>query len=281
MRIYSFKLTVSILISLLFIDSSFALKLKKPVKLTPHRAIYEMTLADNKSSSGITGLRGRLVFELGGSSCNGYTVNMRFVTHVTNQQGGSSLTDLRSSSWESARGHTFRFNSSEYGNSKLNYVISGAAERKSEEKPIKIRLKRPKPQTINAASNTLFPTQHSRKLIAAAQNGETVVQADIYDGSEKGQKVFMTTAIIGKARLPGHQKDLKKIKNAAALDKIASWPVTISYFHKDTSAEVPDYEIAFRLFANGVSQNLMISYDNFSIKGTLKRIDFLKPVKCG
>ncbi len=259
------------------ITASYALKLNSPVNLMPHRAVYEMSLANKKSSSSISGLRGRLVFELGGSNCEGYTINMRFVTQVTDNQGIQKISDLRTSSWESPKGDRFRFNSSEYSNSKLSQITSGDAKRNKDQTQIQIRVRRPKAHKMNVSSKVLFPTQHSIQLIKAAQKGLQVMQADIYDGSEAGKKVYSTTAIIGK---PQSSKNTKDITNGEILKKINSWPVSISYYAKKPNAIIPDYQIAFQLFENGVSQKLFMNYGEFSIKGVLKQIEFLKPVKC-
>ena len=51
--------------------------------LTPHRAVYDITLVDARPGAGITELSGRMVYELTGSSCAGYTQKMRFVTRTT------------------------------------------------------------------------------------------------------------------------------------------------------------------------------------------------------
>ena len=77
---------------------------KEPNKLVAHRAIYEMTLDDARSASGITGIDGRMVFEFTGSECDGYSLNMRMVTQMTDSQGQTNLTDLRSSTWEQGDG---------------------------------------------------------------------------------------------------------------------------------------------------------------------------------
>jgi len=86
-----------------------ALAAKEPTKLVAHRAVYEMTLDDARSASGITGIDGRMVFEFTGSACDGYSLNMRMVTQMTDSQGQTNLTDLRSSTWEQGDGQKFRF----------------------------------------------------------------------------------------------------------------------------------------------------------------------------
>ena len=79
------------------------------IVLAPHRAIYELTLATTRGGSGVSSVLGRMAYDLTGSPCDGYTQNMRFVTRMTNQSGNTVVTDLRSTTWEDARGKRFRF----------------------------------------------------------------------------------------------------------------------------------------------------------------------------
>src|SRR5262249_40517635 len=65
------------------------------ILLAPHRAIYDITLGHARGGSGVSSLRGRMVYELTGSACEGYTQNMRFVTSMVNQNSGVVVTDLR------------------------------------------------------------------------------------------------------------------------------------------------------------------------------------------
>lgn len=251
-------------------------------KLVPHRAVYEMTLDKARSGSGITGILGRMVFEFTGSQCEGFTLNMRLVTNVTDRQGVSALTDMRTSSWEQGDGKRFRFNSSQYRNQKLGEVTTGDASRKSNHNDISVVLKKPSKSKHKLPGDILFPTQHSLKLLSAAHKGETIVQANIYDGSDKGSKYFFTSAYIGKAVSPGPDKSFKSIKNAKPLDNLVSWPVSISYFETDKPAgeALPSYELGFRLYGNGVSRKLQIDYGDFVIRGELSKLEFLQDSKC-
>ena len=108
-----------------------------------HRAIYEMTLDDARSASGITGIDGRMVFEFTGSECDGYSLNMRMVTQMTDSQGQTNLTDLRSSTWEQGDGQKFRFQSAQYLNDKLGDVTMGRAVRETPNEAVKVKLSQP------------------------------------------------------------------------------------------------------------------------------------------
>jgi hypothetical protein len=254
---------------------------KEVNKLTPHRAIYEMTLDDARSASGITGIDGRMVFEFTGSSCDGYSLNMRMVTQLTDSQGQTNMTDLRSSTWEQGDGEKFRFQSAQYLNDNLSDVTMGRATREPPNEVIKVKLSQPASAELSLSGKVLFPTQHSLALIDSAVAGRAMLQAQIYDGSEKGRKVYDTTAFIGGEVKPGADAaELEQVAKDNGLDELASWPVSIGYFDAKEGDLTPSYQIDFRLYANGVSRELLIDYGDFSIHGTLTSLEYLKSGEC-
>jgi hypothetical protein len=253
---------------------------KEPNKLTPHRAVYEMTLDDARSASGITGIDGRMVFEFTGSPCDGYSLNMRMVTQMTDSQGQTNLTDLRSSTWEQGDGKKFRFQSAQYLNDKLGDVTMGRAVRETPNEAVEVKLSQPSQAEIKLIGPVLFPTQHSIALIDAARAGDVLFQARIYDGSEKGRKVYDTTAFIGGKVLPGGDAALEAPAKDKGLGDLASWPVSIGYFEPKGGDLTPSYQIDFRLYENGVSRELLIDYGDFSIHGILTALEYLKVPEC-
>ncbi len=253
---------------------------KEPIKLTPHRAVYEMTLDDARSASGITGIDVRMVFEFTGSECDGYSLNMRMVTQMTDSQGQTNLTDLRSSTWEQGDGQKFRFQSAQYLNDKLGDVTMGRAVRETPQEAVKVKLSQPSATELDLSGPLLFPTQHSFALIAAARTGQGLFQARVYDGSEKGQKVYDTTAFIGTEVQPGSDAKLEQVAKDKGLGELASWPVSIGYFEAKGGDLTPSYQIDFRLYENGVSRDLLIDYGDFSIHGTLTSLEYLKATEC-
>jgi EipB-like len=253
---------------------------KEPIRLVPHRAVYEVTLDDARSASGITGIDGRMVFEFSGSECDGYTLNMRMVTQMTDSQGQTNLTDLRSSTWEQGDGQKFRFQSAQYLNDKLGDITMGRATRNVSDAAVQVKLSQPSHAELNLPGKVLFPTQHSLALMTAAEDGQGLLQAEIYDGSEKGQKVYETTAFIGKPVPPGSDNQLEAPAKEKGLGELVSWPVSIGYFESKAGDLTPSYQIDFRLYANGVSRELLIDYGDFSVHGTLTSLEYLKPAEC-
>ncbi|MFM9939252.1 MAG: cell envelope integrity EipB family protein [Hyphomicrobiaceae bacterium] len=257
------------------------------IVLAPHRAVYEFTLDQTRGGTGVTDLTGRMVYELTGSTCDGYTQNMRFVTRMSTQDGNATVSDMRSSSWEDGIAKLFRFTSSQYKDAKLSESAQGDAARSGVGGEVIVDMTKPAKKEIKVKRDVYFPIQHSIALLAAAKKGDTVFQADLYDGSEKGEKYYATTAYIGRPQPKGYNKSLPAVAAAsqaaaAKLDDMMSWPVSISYFDpaKEKLDGIPSYELAFLYFENGVSRRLFIDYGDFAMRGTLKEVSFLEPSKC-
>jgi hypothetical protein len=248
------------------------------IELQPHRAVYELSLENARSATGITGVDGRMVFEFSGSACEGYTLNMRMVTQMVDSEGTRNMTDLRSSTWEQGDGKKFRFHSAEFFNDKPGDVTMGRAFR--DPGNVEVRLSRPSQAELQISAKALFPTQHSLALIEAARAGKHMLSAELYDGSEKGQKVYDTTAFIGQRLAPGAQQELEKPAAEKGLGKLSAWPVSIGYFDAKGGDLTPAYQIDFLLYENGVSRELKVDYGDFAIEGHLSRLEYLKEDSC-
>lgn len=254
----------------------------QPVKLEAHRAVYDMTLDTNRRSGSITSANGRMVYELTGSACEGYTQNMRFVTEMTAQEGQPNVTDLRSTTFEDAKFLTFRFNSTTLRNDRTTEAVQGDAVRPGADGGIKVDLTKPRKKTVNLAAGAKFPVQHSVALIDAARAGRTVLRADLYDASDKGEKVYETLARIGTRVGRDVSGSLPSVAGAERLNAIAAWPVSISYYDKgsDKRDALPTYELSFLFFENGVSRKIQIDYGEFALRGEITSITFLATREC-
>lgn len=253
------------------------------VHFQPHRAVYELSLDNANAGSGVTGITGRMVYELKGSTCDGYSQDMRFVTVMTNQEGTDTTSDLRNSSWEDVGGKKLRFSSTQYQNDELADASQGDAARTKGTTPVVgVDLVKPAKKRLSLPTDIYFPMQHATSLVQAAKSGVKLFPANLYDGSEKGEKYYLTNTVIGKAIAPGANPLSSKIKGADKLATSESWPMTIGYFEagKDHEDQMPAYELSFRYYENGVTSDLKIDYGEFAIRGDLKELMFLEPSKC-
>jgi EipB-like len=252
------------------------------VVLAPHRAVYDMSLGQARTGSSITAVKGRMVYELTGSACEGYTQNMRFVTEMSSQEGQPIVSDLRSSTWEDGTAGLFRFNSTQLRDQKPSDATLGDAKRAGVNGAVTVDMTKPTKSLLTLKPGTMFPVQHSIALLVAAKAGQSTMRADLYDGSDKGEKAYDTNARIGRQAAPGANRKLPELKNSEPLDTLPSWPVTISYFEpgQEKQDATPVYELGFLYFENGVSRKLVIDYGDFAIKGELTGLTFLDAAKC-
>lgn len=251
------------------------------VRLVPHRAIYDMSLGVSRNSGSVTGVRGRMVFEITGNACEGWTQNMRLVTETSTSEGSPSLSDLRSSTWEDNAANLFKFNTSQIRDRNPAETSMGDAKRGADG-TVSVNLTKPDKADVRLPAGTFYPVQHSIALIEAGRAGKTTLRADLYDGSEKGDKAYDTLARIGRRADAAVIKALPELKGSAQLEPLAAWPVSISYFEpgKDKQDATPIYELSFLIFENGVSRKLVIDYGDFSVRGELSEIEFYEPGKC-
>jgi hypothetical protein len=103
----------------------------------------------------------------------------------------------------------------------------------------------------------------------------------VYDGSNKGDKVYDTLGLIGrKIEAGAATASLEDVAQGEKLASVPRWPITISYFEDGKADRMPVYTISFELYENGVSRALKLDYGDFALKGDLKSLDVQAPSPC-
>lgn len=243
--------------------------------LAAHRAVYDVVLKDASDRSGITGMDGRIVYEFQGSVCDGYTTNFRFVTRILSA-GGDRVTDQQTSTYEDGAGENFRFVTKSFVDERLDRELSGSAVHKDDSTIVTLK----KPQESEfVLGPALFPTAHILDLLHRADEGETVYETKVFDGSEDGDRVMTTTVIVGQKKT-GTDGDGK---NAGPLKADPFRNVSISYFDEQSEnagEALPNYQISFKLYDNGVTRDLVMDYGDFVLTGALSSLDMLPQESC-
>lgn len=248
--------------------------------LIAHRAIYDLTLGETRGSSSINAIRGRIVYNFSGTACEGYALQFRQVTEISTE-AGANVSDLRSATFEDDAGKTFRFNSQNFLNEKLDLAIDGQADR-AESGSISVDLKKPAEKTFEIPQGALFPTAQIKAIVDAAIKGESVLETQVYDGSDGGDKFYNTLAVIGKPIDPAKPAE-GVITARKELAGVMRWPVTISYFDptKVTVGEqTPVYSVSFELYANGISSAVKLDYGDFTLTGQMSSLELLPQSPC-
>jgi EipB-like len=248
-------------------------------ELASHRAIYELKLAQTRGNSAVAA-RGRILYDFSGNACEGYALQFRQVSELDNGEGKVTLSDLRSTTWEDGAAKKFIFKSQNYLNETLLDSVDGQAERQRDK--VAVTLNQPAAKTFDLEAGMVFPTDHMRRIIAAAREGKNILELPVYDGSEKGEKVYDTLTVIGAEIAPNERVPNDAAAGNQALAGLKRWPVTVSYFDKTarSSDQAPVYAIKFEVYENGVSRALMLDYNDFAISGELTSIDLRDTAPC-
>ncbi len=242
-----------------------------------HRAVYDLTLERSTGDKAPTAAKGRIAYEFTGSACEGYVTNFRQVTELQPAEGGTRLSDMRSTSFEDGAAKTFRFKIDTSTDQVPQDSVDGAATRLPDGR-LSVDLTQPKKDKFQLPAGLVFPTQHLQVIIAAARKGENQLSVKTYDGSDNGEKVFDTFTVIGKAaETPPAEAAAAQ---AAALAKVRRWPVAISYFEPSKGDGAPSYVLSFDLYENGVSGALKLDYGDFVLAGSLVKFEPLPATPC-
>lgn len=252
------------------------------VSFLAHQAVYELSLKKTRGNATVNSVRGRILYNFSGSECEGYTTEFRQVSQLDTGENKTTLSDLRSTSWEDSEGKKYTFKVDTRMNEGDTTSVDGVAERKGDTVTVKLKQPQAKTFTIEGA---VFPTEQVKRIIAAAREGKSLLELVVYDGSDNGEKVYNTLTVIGQP-IPGTKAPV--VSDATTDNEVfkskTRWPVTVSYYDQatkpDSGEQTPVYAMSFELFEDGVSRALTLDYNDFVIAGAMDKIDIRQTKPC-
>jgi len=245
------------------------------IKLEPHRAIYEISLA-RTSPGGVVAATGRTVIEFR-DQCLGWSTTQRFLADMTNSQGDPTRTDFVATSYESKDERAMRFTLKNSIDGKTSQRFVGLATFAASGRGT-VELSVPHGKNFPLPGGALLPTQHTLEVLRAAQSGQSGIHELVFQGGDKSN-LYEATAIIGR---PATSAEMAEDHDADKDDILAGQSarsVLVSYFPYASHSSAPDYEVAYRLYSNGVVSKMSLIYSKFALRATLVRLDKL-PVDC-
>jgi len=113
--------------------------------------------------------------------------------------------------------------------------------------------------------------------LSAARGGQAIANANVFQGGDTSD-LYYSTATVGRAVSPARLSADRVADASALLKGQPAWPVLVSYYSK--GAEVPEYEVGSRLYANGIIGSMSLIYARFTLQAKLARVEPLAPA-CG
>src|SRR5260370_21238638 len=129
-------------------------------------------------------------------------------------------------------------------NERLIDQVDGQAVR--EPGDIAVLLTKPRDAKLSCDRLIGFPTEPVRRIIDAGRAGKSILEFPVYDGSEKGEKIYNTLTVVGRMIPPNERVPTDAAAGQQALAGLNRWPVTVSYFDRAKAAggEQPGYSLS-------------------------------------
>lgn len=244
--------------------------LKAASELLPHRAYYTITMASRPSpSSSLVDLRGTMMIEMD-KTYDGWTVQQLSEVWRYHEDESSEHSRWGYVIWEKEDGSLLKFHTFRKVNGELVEDIQGTAQKKGGCR--RATYKKPEPDTLDLPEGVLFPVQHTKELLKAAQEGEHIFSQVVFDGSSTDGP-FEINTFIGAQKVRNPQVSQNK---APQFETQPFWPIRFSVYGLGKTGYEADYVTTQELLPNGIVKQYVIDDGTVKIRGVLERIEFLK-----
>ncbi len=243
------------------------------VEVTPHRAIYRMALQSSHASSDIADVSGTMQFEWA-DSCDGWTVDQRSVMTFLYNSGDSVDLGWNLVSWESKDGTRYRFYVRKFQSGEVYEELRGDARLAADGSGGTAHYTVPGERQVTLPAGTFFPTAHSLALLDNAEAGKPFLWADVFDGSDE-EGLFGVGAGIGPRREGG-----ASAAGDSPLLASPSWYVSLAFYPASDGSPVPEHEQRLQLHDNGLVEDLVLDYGDFTVSATLSKVEALPAPGC-
>lgn len=243
------------------------------IELAPHAALYSLSLISARSGSGIESVSGEMHAEWA-EGCDGWTFSHQAVFDLEGA-GGSVRLAANVATWESRDGLDYRFSVRNVTDGGYPELIEGRATLEGKDKGGRVVFEKPEAEIMEIPPRTLFPVVHSIDVIAAAEAGERFVPRIVFDGLTR-DGALEVTAVVGAAIAPSEPAT----ETGRLLAGRKSWPVHMAYFPLGSRAAEPQHEIRMRMYDNGVGEELVLNFGDFTLRASVVKLVILPKPAC-
>lgn len=239
------------------------------VELQPHRAYYTVSLTGRPDPrSTVTDVRGTMMVEVN-KVHNGWTVQQ--LSEIWRYYDDESVEHIRWGYviWEADDGSLFKFNTFRKKNDELVDDIRGVAKRNG--KQIEAVYQKPEKKTLKLPEGVLFPVQHTKALLRAAQEGDHIFPRIVFDGSSVEGASEINTFIGTKKVMAGNPAS----EGDHQFANQPFWPVRFAVYGLGETDYEPNYVTTQDLLPNGIIKQYNIDDGKIKIHGVLDRIELL------
>jgi hypothetical protein len=231
-------------------------------RMAAHRAAYRLDLGEARGS-GITAVRGAMVFDVQ-DACEGWATRQRMTMTVVDRDGREIETISDYATYEAKDNSALRFSLTQTTEGAVSQRVGGEATLRGDGTGRAV-FTEPAGQEEALPAGTMLPTRHTVLSIEAARAGRRLLAAPLFDGTtDEGAQD--TTTIISAWLQPQAQTRFPMLAN------LPSARIRIAFFERgaaSSGASQPEYEVGLRYYENGVADEIVMDFGEFSVTGQL------------
>lgn len=236
--------------------------------LVSHRGVYSLTLDRARENAGIVDVSGAMVFEMI-DACESWATRQRFSMTLRIREGTELETGSDYATLESMDGRNLRFSLTQVTQGAVSSRVAGQAELGPDGSGI-ARYSEPEAKELPIPPGTLLPNTHTVAALNAARAGQRLLVAPIFDGTSADGAQETTTVLApwqGPTAMP----------ETPSLSALGSARMRIAFFETDAEqaggARTPSYEVSLRYFENGVVDDMLMDFGEFTVRAKLVRLE--------
>ncbi len=236
--------------------------------MVAHRAAYRLDLGEARGS-GISAVRGAMVFDVQ-DACEGWATRQRMTMTVMDRDGQEIDTVSDYSTYEAKDASRLRFSLTQTTGGAVSQRVAGEAELNPDGSG-RVTFSEPAGKVEELPPGTLLPMRHTVLSVEAARAGRRILSAPLFDGTSDEGAQDTTTVVSTWGPTPGETR-------FPLLANQASGRMRIAFFERGAAtsgASQPDYEVGLRYFENGVADELVMDFGEFSVSGRLLELSQL------
>ncbi|MCA3324138.1 MAG: cell envelope integrity EipB family protein [Roseomonas sp.] len=236
--------------------------------LASHRGIYELSLDRARENAGIIDVSGAMLFELI-DACESWASRQRFTMTLRNREGTELETGSDYATLESMDGRNLRFSLTQVTQGAVSSRVVGQAELVADGSGV-ARYSEPEAKELPIPPGTLLPNTHTIAALNAARAGQRLLVAPIFDGTS-ADGAQQTTTFLSPWQGP------QPVPEAPSLSTLGSSRMRIAFFEPGAEqaggASTPSYEVSLRYFENGVADDMIMDFGEFTVRAKLIRLE--------
>ena len=232
-------------------------------RMVAHRAAYRLDLGEGRNT-GISAVRGAMVFDVQ-DACEGWATRQRMTMTVVDRDGQDVETVSDYATYEAKDNTRLRFSLTQSTQGAVSQRVAGEAELKADGTGL-VRYAEPAGREEALPPGTMLPTRHTVLAIETARAGRRLLAGPLFDGTSSEGPQDTTTIVSAWSAEAAAQPRFPLLANQG------SARLRIAFFERgaaSSGASQPEYEVGLRYYENGVADDLVMDFGEFSVRGTL------------